>query len=234
MEILSIIPARGGSKGIKRKNIRLLGGIPLVAHTINASLKSKYISRTCVSTEDQEIKDICLKYKAEVIDRPLYLAKDETKTSPVMLDVLKQLKEKENYTPDVVVLLQATCPLRNEKHIDEAFDLFFEDESYDSIFAAVEVGTTHALWRMSPKTIDKSQKLECLYDYRNRPRRQDTHLHYKTFVETGSIYIVKTEVMLKVKDFIGENPRIYKDPVFLDIDTEDEFEAAQKYFVSKE
>lgn len=228
MEILSIIPARGGSKGIKRKNIKLLGGIPLVAHTINASLKSKYITRTCVSTEDAEIKDVCLSYNAEVIDRPLELAKDETKTSPVMLDVLKQLKDKENYTPDVVVLLQATCPLRTEKHIDEAFELFFENKNCDSVFAAIEYGVTHATWRMTP---DESHKMECLYDYRNRPRRQDTHLHYKMFVETGSIYIVKTDVMLKVKDFIGENPKVYKDPTFLDIDTEADFEKAQKYFV---
>lgn len=227
MEILSIIPARGGSKGIKRKNIKILGGIPLVAHTINASLKSKYITRTCVSTEDKEIKDICINYKAEVIDRPLELAKDETKTAPVMLDVLKQLKEKENYVPDAVVLLQATCPLRTEKHIDEAFDLFFTDKTCDSVFAAVESGTTHATWRMNP---DKSKKLDCLYDYRNRPRRQDAELHYKRFVETGSIYIVKTDVMLKVKDFIGENPKIYNDPTFLDIDTDADFEAAQKYF----
>ncbi len=228
MEILSIIPARGGSKGIKRKNIKLLGGIPLVAHTINASLRSKYITRTCVSTEDPEIKKICLSYNAEVVDRPLELAKDETKTAPVMLDVLKQLKDKENYTPEVVVLLQATCPLRTEKHIDEAFELFFKSENCDSVFAAVEDGVTHATWRMS---IDGQHKMECLYDYRNRPRRQDTHLHYKRFVETGSIYIVKTQVMLKVKDFIGENPKVYNDPTFLDIDTEADFKKAQKYFV---
>ena len=228
MEILSIIPARGGSKGVKRKNIKLLGGIPLVAHTINASIKSKYITRTCVSTEDVEIKNICLSYNAEVVDRPVELAKDETKTSPVMLDVLKQLRDKENYMPDVVVLLQATCPLRTETHIDEAFELFFKDKNCDSIFAAIEVGTTHATWRMSP---DENHRLECMYDYRNRPRRQDNHLHFKRFVETGSIYIIRTDVMLKVKDFIGENPIIYKDPTFLDIDTEADFEKAQKYFV---
>ncbi|UKI40875.1 MAG: acylneuraminate cytidylyltransferase family protein [Candidatus Melainabacteria bacterium] len=228
MEILSIIPARGGSKGIKRKNIKLLGGIPLVAHTINASLRSKYITRTCVSTEDPEIKDICLNYKAEVIDRPLELAKDETKTAPVMLDVLKQLKDKENYTPDVVVLLQATCPLRTEKHIDEAFELFFDDKNCDSVFAAVEDGVTHATWRMTP---DEAHKMECLYDYRNRPRRQDTHLHYKRFVETGSIYIVKTDIMLKVKDFIGENPKVYKDPTFWILTPKLIFEKAQKYFI---
>lgn len=221
MEILSIIPARGGSKGIPGKNIKLLGGKPLIAHTIEASLKSKYITRTILSTEDAKIKDIALSFGAQVIDRPLELAQDETKTAPVMLHVLETL-EKENYIPDAVILLQATCPMRNEHHIDDAFKLFFDNDC-DSVFAAYEFGNTHAKWKML-----YDGKLEGLYNYRERPRRQEEHRHYPMFVETGSIYIIKTSVMKKVKDFIGENPKIYISPYCVDIDTVEDFASVEK------
>ena len=83
MEILAIIPARGGSKGIKRKNVKLLKGKPLVAYSIEAGLSSKYVTRTVVSTEDSEIKEVSLNFGAEVVDRPNELAQDKTKTAPV-------------------------------------------------------------------------------------------------------------------------------------------------------
>ena len=84
MEILSIIPARGGSKGIKRKNLKPILDKPLVAYTIEASLKSKYITKTIVSSEDSEILEVSKKYGAEVIVRPDELAADETKTAPML------------------------------------------------------------------------------------------------------------------------------------------------------
>ena len=96
MEILSIIPARGGSKGIKRKNLKPILNKPLVAYTIEASLNSKYITKTIVSSEDDEILEVSKKYGAETLKRPIELAQDETKTAPVMLNVLEELK-KQNY-----------------------------------------------------------------------------------------------------------------------------------------
>ena len=126
MEVLAIIPARGGSKGIPGKNIKLLASEPLLAYSIKAAQNSKFVSRTIVSTECKEIKDISISYGVEVIDRPIELAQDETKTAPVLLHVLNEL-EKQNYKPDVVVLLQATCPLRDENELDEAFDIFFNN-----------------------------------------------------------------------------------------------------------
>ena len=127
MEILAIIPVRGGSKGIPGKNIKELAGKPLVAYSIDAAHNSKYVTRTVVSTESPEIKKIVSALGAEVVDRPLELAQDETKTAPVLLQVVEYLEQKEGYKPDIVVLLQATCPLRNEKELDEAFDLFFDN-----------------------------------------------------------------------------------------------------------
>lgn len=220
MEILAIIPARGGSKGIPGKNIKELAGKPLIAYTIEASLKSKYITRTILSTEDERIKDIALKYGAEVIDRPIELAQDETMTAPVMVHAVNQLKE-QGYEPDIVVLLQATCPLRTEKEIDEALELYFNSDC-DSVFAAMKTGISHSLWK---ELHDGSY--EALYDYRTRPRRQDLHRHYNLYVETGSIYIIRTDIFHKVEDFIGENPKIYVQPQSIDIDTIEDFAIAE-------
>lgn len=226
MEILSIIPARGGSKGIPGKNIKELAGKPLIAHTIEASLKSKYITRTVLSTEDSKIAEIALKYGAEVLDRPMELAQDETKTAPVMLQVVEEL-EKQGYKPDIVVLLQATCPLRTEKEIDEAFELYFSSQC-DSVFAVREAGITHSCWR---KLHDGS--FEALYDSRNRPRRQDIDKHYSMFVETGSIYIIRTDILIKVEDFIGEKPQIFVAPQSVDIDTVEDFAIAENLMVQE-
>lgn len=221
MEILAIIPARGGSKGIPGKNIKPLAGKPLIAHTIEASLKSRYITRTVVSTEDGRIKEAALAFGAEVVDRPAELAQDVTKTAPVLLQVLDEL-EKTGYKPDITVLLQCTCPLRDEKQIDEAFELFFNSDC-DSVFAARPMGVTHALWR---KNLDGTY--EGLYDYRHRPRRQDTDLHLPMYCETGATYIIRTDVLKEVKDFIGKKPEVYLNGAIGDIDALSDFEYAEK------
>ena len=223
-EILAIIPVRGGSKGIPGKNIKLLANRPLVAYSIDAAQNSKYVTRTVVSTESREIKQVAQSLGAEVVDRPQELAQDETKTAPVLLQVLDYLKKNEDYEPDIVVLLQATCPLRDSKELDEAFELFFKSEpdGCDSVFAGKMLGTTHALWRQNPDT----KEYDCMYDYRHRPRRQDTDRHFPLLRETGATYIIKTEVMKEVKDFIGKKPRVYFDGTCLDIDTLQDFDRA--------
>ena len=234
MEILAIIPARGGSKGIPGKNIKLLAGKPLLFYTIDAAKNSKYITRTVVSTESAQIKDTALSLGAEVLDRPVELAQDETKTAPVLLQVVSEL-EKQNYYPDIVVLLQATCPLRNAKELDEAIELFFANRKngVDSVFAAKEIGTTHSKWRRSPE--DEADKVyECLYDYRNRPRRQDKDKHYPMYAETGATYIIKTDVMKRVKDFIGDKPELYLDGSDGDIDAIEDFERAEKIILQRQ
>ena len=143
----------------------------------------------------------------------------------------------DNLTAESKTLKQAGNALKDEakeafdfakKQIDEAFELYLKSDC-DSVFAAFSAGTTHARWRKSPFT----GEYECLYDYRNRPRRQDTDLHYPLFIESGAIYIVKTEVMKEVKDFIGYKPEIYlqKNPV--DIDTIADFEKAEKLILER-
>jgi CMP-N-acetylneuraminic acid synthetase len=134
--VIAIIPARGGSKGIPRKNIRLLAGKPLIAYTIEAAFTSK-MDKVIVSTEDEEIAEISKKYGAEVIERPKGLAKDETPTIDVIFHVLEILKAK-NYNPDIVVLLQPTSPLRNAEDIYNAIKLFL-DSDCESVVSVCEV-----------------------------------------------------------------------------------------------
>ena len=235
MEILAIIPVRGGSKGIPGKNIKMLAGKPLLAYTVDAALNSKYINRTIVSTEDRNIKKISQELGAEVLERPIELAQDETKTAPVLLHVLQELEAKDNYIPDVVILLQATCPLRNTKELNEAIELFLNNtnKGIDSVFAAKKIGLTHSKWRKSPSG-EKEHHYECLFDYRNRPRRQDIEKHFEMFQETGATYIIKTDVMKKVKDFIGEKPELYLDGSFGDIDTEEDFKTTEKIIIARQ
>lgn len=221
-EILAIIPARGGSKSIKRKNIKPILGVPMVCYSIDACKKSKYITRVVVSTEDAEIKQICQDFGAEVIDRPMELAQDETKTAPVMLQVGDVL-EKQGYKPDYVVLIQPTSPFRTAEFIDNAFDYMFSKPECDSCFSGFDLGNTHAKWRGL-----YSEKLEALYDYRSRPRRQDVECHYKMFSENGAFYAVKYDVFRKVKDFVGENPCIFLTDVNFDIDEPQDIERAEQ------
>ncbi len=223
-EILSIIPARGGSKGIPRKNIKKILDKPLIAYTIEASLKSKYITRTILSSEDEEILSVAKQYGAEVMKRPEELAQDVTKTIPVMIDVVNKLANT-GYKPDYTVLLQPTCPLRDENYIDSAFEYYFEAEKrgYDSCFSAFDSGYTHAKWR-----ILHDGKLEGLYDYRIRPRRQETEQHYKMITENGAFYALETETMLKANDFIGFNPIAYVTPRVIDIDTIEDFKKVEE------
>lgn len=229
MEILAIIPARGGSKGIKRKNLKPIIDKPLVAYSILSAINSKYITKVVVSSEDDEILKISKKYGAETMLRPAELAQDETKTAPVMLHCIEVL-EKQGYFPDYVVLLQPTCPLRDENYIDNAFKYYFEKEKegFDSCFGAFKLGVTHSKWK-----ILHDGKLEGLYDFRTRPRRQDVNEHYDLIQENGAFYALETKTLKQTKDFIGYNPTCYITPQIVDIDTIEDFEKVENILKNK-
>jgi CMP-N-acetylneuraminic acid synthetase len=121
--LVSLIPARAGSSRIPNKNIKMIAGKPLIVWTIEASLKSKYIDRTIVSTEDEEIKLIALKYGAEVIDRPIEYASDSGNYE--INGIVQHFRDSlryDDYHPDYMVLLHTTSPLRTHDHIDQAFE----------------------------------------------------------------------------------------------------------------
>ena len=132
-KFLAIIPARGGSKRLPRKNVLDLCGKPLIAYTIEAALKSKYIDKVIVSSDDEEILNISSNFGADIIKRPIDLANDTATT----IDAIKHTIDNfENY--DYIVLLQPTSPLRNEKHIDEAIELL-EKKKADAVVSVCEM-----------------------------------------------------------------------------------------------
>lgn len=226
MNIVGIIPARGGSKGIPRKNIKMLAGKPLVAHTIEAGLNSKYIDKVIVSTEDKEIAEVSASFGAEIFERPLELAQDETKTAPVLLNVVDKLEE-QGYKPDVVVLLQPTCPLRTAADTDAVIEKLINSDN-DSVFTGFWTNHTMPFWKKH-----HDGQLTCLYDYHLRPRRQDRHLNEHLFCENGAVYAIRYDAFRAVKDFIGSHPDIYVMERNVDIDTSDDFLKAEKILLSR-
>src|SRR5678816_951191 len=119
--VLAIVPARGGSKGIPRKNVRLIGGHPLIAYSIAAGLAAEHVDRVLVTTDDAEIADVARLYGADVpFRRPVELAADDTPDLPVFLHALEWLDREEGYRPEIIVHLRPTSPLRQVADIDEA------------------------------------------------------------------------------------------------------------------
>lgn len=212
--ILAIIPARGGSKGIPRKNIRLLGGKPLLAYSVEHALQARQVNRIIVSTDDAEIAEIARQYGAEVLMRPQELATDTASTESVLLHALSVVEQEEGYVPSLLILLQPTSPLRQPEDIDNAIDTF-NAASADSLFSCYR---SHAFyWRLQDR-----QPVSVNYDYSHRPRRQDMVPEY---IENGSIYVTKPEILKKYGNRLGGRICFYEMD-FLDsfeIDTEDDF-----------
>lgn len=216
---LAIIPARGGSKRLPRKNLLDLCGKPLIAWSIEAALKSKYISKVIVSSDDEEILNIAKKYKADFIKRPDELASDTATT----FDALKHTLENVGKY-DYVVLLQPTSPLRSEKHIDEAIELL-EEKSADAIISVCEMEHSPLWSNILDENLDMSNFLR---DEVLNKRSQDLPKYYRL---NGAIYICKTEELLENKGFfIKENIYAYKmdKKHSVDIDEEMDFVIAEK------
>jgi CMP-N-acetylneuraminic acid synthetase len=224
-QTIAIIPARGGSKGIPRKNIRLLGGKPLIAYTIETALKSKYIDIVVVSTEDEEIAGISKKFGAEVIERPEELAGDESPTIDAIKHVIQTLREKDNYNPDIVVLLQPTTPLRIVEDINNAVELFLNNDCE----SVVSVCKANPYWCLTIK--DKHLEPTFGWDYFYK-RRQDL-LH--SYSLNGVIYITTIENLNKYNSFFNKKiiPYIMPYERSIDIDEEIDFKLAE-FFLRRE
>jgi CMP-N,N'-diacetyllegionaminic acid synthase len=198
---LGVIPARGGSKGIPRKNIVSIEGKPLIQYTIEAAKESKYLDRIIVSTEDTEVASIAIKCGAEVpFLRPKELAKDETKTIDVLLDVVAKLAHL-NYKFDYIVLLQPTQPLREGFHIDEAIEKIMNLNA-ESLISVSEVSEHPILM----KTIDENNEVKSLLGYRSDVRRQDFQKVYKV---NGAIYINKINENFNKETSLNDNKLAY-------------------------
>jgi CMP-N-acetylneuraminic acid synthetase len=192
MKILSIIPARGGSKGLPRKNILDLYGKPLITWTIKASLESKYITDTYVSSDDDEILKISNQYGAKTIKRPGELATDISNSQSVVFHALKEL-QKENKKYDYIVLLQPTSPLRTVNHIDAAFIELFHKNATASISVIEFDNKILKAFKENDGFIEGISNNE--YPFK---RRQDLP---KTYLSNGAIYIIKVDEFIKNNSF---------------------------------
>jgi len=190
---LAIIPARGGSKRLPRKNILDLRGKPLIAWTIEAATKSKYINKIVVSSDDDEILHISQKYGASIIKRPEELASDTSSTFDTIKHTINNL---EKY--DYVVLLQPTSPLRGDKHIDEGIELL-ESKNADAVISVCEVDHSPFWSNTLPK--DQSMKNFLKEETLNK-RSQDFQTYYRL---NGAIYICKVDKFLEQKSFFLKN-----------------------------
>ena len=233
-KILGIITARGGSKGIPGKNIKELAGKPLIAHTIEAAKKSGIFDRVIVSTDNAAIAEVARAYDCEVpFLRPAELAKDSTPHIPVLQHAVIFLKERENYIPGYVMILQPTAPLRTATHIREAAALL-EASGADSVVSVSEVaGHYHPRWQF---TIDDSNRLTI---FTGEPfarivrRRQDFS---KTYTRNGAIYVCKTELLFDPVEpnFYGDHVAAYimKPEESVNIDTMEDWKEAERILLS--
>jgi CMP-N-acetylneuraminic acid synthetase len=153
-EVLALIPARGGSKGIPRKNIRLFAGYPLLAYSIAAALQAETVTRVVVSTDDPEIAEVARSYGAETpFLRPEELAADHSLDLPVFQHSLNWLAEHENYLPEIILHLHATTPSRPRGIIDQAVHLMREHPGTDCVRSVISPGQNpYKMWQIDPQS----------------------------------------------------------------------------------
>ena len=217
--IICIIPARGGSKGIPRKNVCKVAGMPLVAYSIEHAMASKYVQRVFVSTEDEEIAETAKLYGAEIIHRPPELASDSATSESALLHALDWYRFCIGKDPDLIVFLQATSPIRRPEDIDKAIENLVSSGA-DSLLSVSEF---HGfLWS---RGVDGNWQTDN-YSPQKRPMRQDLPLQYK---ENGSLYIFKPWVLRSLNCRLGGKIELYPMDALcsLDIDRPEDLELCQ-------
>ncbi len=220
--LLAVIPARGGSKRLPRKNVLDLAGKPLIAWTIQEALNCKYIDQVIVSTDDKEISDISKEYGADVpFFRPSELATDEAKTVDVVLHLLDEL-EKVGERYDYIILLQPTSPLRTAQNIDESVELL-QMKNSDAVISVCESEHPPLWCNVLPDDMSMDNFLDA--SVKNK-RSQDLPKQYRI---NGAIYISSVKKLKKENSFFLSNnciAYIMKQNVSIDIDTIDDFDFA--------
>lgn len=214
-----IIPARAGSKGIIGKNIIEICGKPLIAWSIEQALRSDRVSNVYVSTDGEDIASVSRDYGARIIWRPEKLATDTAGSEEAIIHGIHEIEKEEDF--ENLIFLQATSPIRRKKDIDNAVERF-ENGGYDSLFS-MAVMDDYCLWRMC------DGKLKSLsYDFKNRGRRQEREPLY---LENGSIYVFKKELILTDNNRLGGRIGMYEMPIecSYEIDTIREIDICSYY-----
>ena len=193
MKIVAILPARGGSKGIPDKNIRNIAGRPLIYWSIKQALACSLIDSVWVSSDSQRILDLSQEFGANGILRPPEISGDNASSEAAWMHGIREIERISETDIDVVVAMQVTSPIRETADLDNALSLFFEKD-YDSLLSVSRL-EDHFRWRLTnsgPESIN--------YDFRNRQRRQNLE---PSFLENGSFYIFKAELLRLEKNRLG-------------------------------
>lgn len=222
---IAVIPARGGSKGLRGKNIYPVAGHPLLAWTIRQAQQSERIDRIFVSTDDPDIASVATVYGAEVIERPTELSGDRATSESALLHALDLLEGETGIQVGLVVFLQATSPLRKPGDIDRAIERF-EAEGADSLISVTKLDDL-TLWERQAHGWESVN-----FDYRNRGMRQERAPQY---IENGSIYLVTPDVLRSRKNRIGCKLAVYEMEFWQtwEIDTVEEIDLIEYYMLKK-
>jgi CMP-N-acetylneuraminic acid synthetase/spore coat polysaccharide biosynthesis predicted glycosyltransferase SpsG len=220
LKILAIIPARGGSKGIPRKNVRLMVGKPLISYSIENAINSFYNLDVVVSTDDDEIARISSSYGAKVIMRPENLATDSVTLDPVVFHAVDEMEKEKNLNYDIVITMQPTSPLLKRETLDAAIEYFIEN-NFDTVLSCIN--KPHLSWTEKDGQI--------VPNYEKRLNRQYLP---KNLMETGAFFISKREFVKEHSRF-GSNLSVYEIPEneAIDIDTPQDWWIAEKELLKK-
>jgi CMP-N,N'-diacetyllegionaminic acid synthase len=222
LRCLAVIPARGGSKGVPRKNLRLLAGKPLIVYSIEVAKRCTSITDIVVSTEDEEIAEVSRRSGLEIpFMRPAYLAEDTTPMEPVVIHALQEWEKTKGVKMDCVALLEPTGPLRSSRCIEEAIRLWRETGA-DSIVSLME-NDYPVNWL---KKLEEGRVVPFCPDLPELFRRQDAQPTYKY---NNAIFVVSRDILLKEKTLLGPDTRpLLMEPLeSVDINSEWDFQLAE-------
>lgn len=220
-EILALIPARGGSKGIPRKNIRSFAGYPLIAWSIVAAKQSELVTRVIVSTDDEEIAKVAKEWGAEApFLRPAEISQDKTTDLPVFEHTLKWLEEVEGYRPDMVIQLRPTSPIRPKNMLDDAIRILQNHKDADCVRGVVPAGQNpFKMWRFNGdgKPLNTLLEVEGISEPYNAPRQILPPVYW----QTGHIDVIRTSTIAQKKSLTGDviYPLVIDSKYTVDIDT---------------
>jgi len=224
--VLAIIPARGGSKSVPRKNLRMFCGQPLIVHSINVARHVSMIDRCVLSTDDSEIAEVAKAHGAEVpFLRPKELAEDNTLDLPVFQHTLTWLRDQEDYQPDVVVHLRPTSPLRTSTHVAESLNLLLTNPEADSVRAVtIPAHNPFKMWEQVDGYLRPLMKWKNSEPY-NAPRQELPVIYW----QNGYVDVTRVATILEKRSMTGDRilPYLIDTAFPVDLDSIEGFEMAE-------